>query len=88
MKKNEEKNYCVKNDEKRRWISEREHQSDQRLFTFAASDHNVILTITRKLLNLCVTPTVNSENAFVSDETFLSRIAFSSQGRVFRFNLT
>lgn len=35
-----------------------------------------------------MTTTVNSENAFVSDETFLSRIAFSSQGRVFSFNLT
>lgn len=69
-----------------KWIDEL--WSDQQFIYFAASDRNVILTITRKLLNLCVTPTVNSENAFVSDETFLSRIAFSSQGRVFRFNLT
>lgn len=53
-----------------------------------AADHSAAFKKFKKSLNSCVTPTVNSENAFLSDETFLSRIAFSSQGRVFRFNLT
>lgn len=65
------------------------HQRDLCLFVyFPPADRGAVREKFKKSLNLCVTPPVNSENAFVSDETFLSRIAFSSQGRVFRFNLT